>query len=259
MYTLCIYRHGALGHCAIQTAASPAEPLHRRTRALGKPRLARASDVASVVTSSPIAKCGHSFDPGYCSTPNDSIPKYVDAELTMVHSDVAVCVSVEWYRPSPDSDNYRCMRVAVTLHPHGLQGLLWMQGLLLALTGGLLRDGRPSSMPGCLAWACCSTCIGEGVCTCVSVQPPRRASGRCRYVTRFRPFTSRPIRGGGGSKSLTGPVRNPRGVYSTQSGVFEATRHALKLKEAPETATSLTLTAWVCAKGRCVHERTCYT
>lgn len=57
--------------------------------------------------------------------------------------------SVSWghHFPYPHS-------ASIYVIPENLDDCLWMQGLLLAVTGGfqgLLRDGKPSSMPGSLA------------------------------------------------------------------------------------------------------------
>lgn len=68
-----------------------------------------------------------------------------------------------------DKDNsHKCKYVHVVLRPKGADDYVWMQGLLLALTGGfkgLLRDGRCSSMPGSLASCSKFAVKWEGDCS----------------------------------------------------------------------------------------------
>lgn len=63
--------------------------------------------------------------------------------------DHEVRILIQWMRDNDAPHVYKCKAVCIKLRP-ALDDWVWMEGLLLALTGGsqgLLRDGRPSSMP----------------------------------------------------------------------------------------------------------------
>lgn len=82
-------------------------------------------------------------------------------------------VNVKWASGDiHDGDHsYKCQQLEIGLCPIEAEDNVWMQGLLLALTGGfegLLLDGRLSSMPGDLAACKQLKLVWNGTCAAMS-------------------------------------------------------------------------------------------